>query len=90
LVKIIETNLSVNEDKIMDHQSRIIEVDSWEGYIKEIKEGYFVLRNGSMYGATLPKDSKVYSLRFDSFHLSYSIYDRLGRKTTKLAYLINN
>ena len=32
MVYVIETNLSMNVDKIADHQSRVIEVPSWEEY----------------------------------------------------------
>lgn len=30
MVKIIETNLRMKDGKVFDHQSRIIEVESWK------------------------------------------------------------
>ena len=38
MTKVIETNLSIEDNNIVDHQSRVIEVDSWDEYINEIKE----------------------------------------------------
>ena len=32
MVKIIETNLSMSDMIVMDHQNRVIEVSSWEDY----------------------------------------------------------
>ena len=32
MVKIIETNLSMSDMIVMDHQNRVIEASSWEDY----------------------------------------------------------
>lgn len=91
MVKVIETNLSMNGDIVMDHQSRIIEVDSWDSYVDEFKHIKPVSRNsilGSLHGYSLPSQSKVENLIYDECHLSCDIYNRIDVKTKKLAYLI--
>ena len=76
MIKVIETNLSVNPDNIiMDHQSRVIEVESWESYINEIKEGRSISRldrYGSVNGCSFPIGCILDNLKFDEFHLSYN------------------
>ena len=92
MIKIIETNLSMEGDIIKDHQSRVIETDSWEGFIDEIKTHKFVMRTailGSLYGNTVPRSSKVENLIYDDKHLSCDVYNYANMKTRKLAYLIN-
>ncbi len=80
-----------NVNNIMDHQSRIVEVNSWEDYCKAFKE-----YNGvpiefksltSIIGSTIPKDMDIYNLEFDDCHLSCNMWNgRFGTK--KLAYLV--
>ena len=69
MVKIIETNLSMADMIVMDHQSRVIEVSSWEDYCNAF-ENY----NGdtvefksltSMFGSTIPREVGVYNLKYD-------------------------
>jgi hypothetical protein len=93
-VKVIETNLSLNPnydyDIILDHQSRVIEVDSWEDYINEIKEAKTVIREayiGKMEGTTLPQEAKIKDLKYDYFHLSCYVYHS-NFKTKKFVYKI--
>lgn len=63
MVKVIETNLSIgNNNEILDHQSRIIEVDTWDEFVNEIKEGKSVDRIGTLWGLTLPRQGKVENL----------------------------
>lgn len=91
MVKIIETNLSMADDLIKDHQSRVIEVESWETFVNEIKEKKTITRNsclGSLYGCTIPRESKVENLIYDEFHLSCDVYNYRGNKTKKLVYLV--
>lgn len=92
MVRIIETNLSLNSAyEVVDHQSRVIEVESWNNYINEIKVAKTVIRPsciGSMHGATIPHQSKVDDLTYDDFHLSATI-NRQGHITKKLAYLVD-
>lgn len=96
MIKVIETNISLNPnydyDIIIDHQSRVIEVESWEDFINEIKEAKTVIRNsyiGNMEGTTLPRESKIENLVYDDFHLSCNVLNWLGHKSKKLVFKIN-
>lgn len=103
MVKIIETNLSIHNEtyQIMDHQSRIIEAESWDKYI----DYYFNYMNGfddfkfkcltNMFGNTLPREAKIENFKFDDYHLSCDVIkhiDYWGQPhtiiTKKLAYLV--
>jgi len=90
MIKVIETNLSIdNNDNIADHQSRVIEVESWEKFINEIKEGKTVSRMsicGCLDGCTIPRESKVVNIKYDDIHLSCDVYNYFGVKTKKLIY----
>lgn len=91
-VKIIETNLSIsNSGAIKDHQSRIIEVNSWKDYCKAFDEydGNAIDFKSltSIIGNSIPKEVKLYYLQYDDFHLSCNIWNGIY-KTKKLAYLI--
>ena len=92
MIKVIETNLSVdNENTIKDHQSRVIEVESWEDYIQEIKEAKSVSRNsvlGSLHGNTIPNNAVVEIISLDDFHLDCDIVNRFGILSKKLVYRI--
>jgi hypothetical protein len=96
LVKVIETNLSLQvNNEIIDHQSRVIEVDNWKEYIDEIREAKTVIRKsaiGYMEGSSIPRNAEIEDLVFDEFHLSCTIYNyhNHGIKTKKLAYLVDN
>ena len=37
MVKIIETNLSMSDMIVMDHQNRVVEASSWEDYCNAFK-----------------------------------------------------
>ena len=90
MIKVIETNLSLdNYDNIMDHQSRVIQVENWEDFINEIKERKTVIRNsilGCLSGCSIPRESKVENLKYDDIHLSCDVYNYIGMKTKKLVY----
>lgn len=89
MIKVIETNLSLHlNDEIIDHQSRVIEVESWEEFVSEIKEGRTVNRDGTMYGTSVPRQSRIENFKSDDFHLSCDIYNYADIKTKKFAYLI--
>ena len=90
MVKIIETNLSMEGDIIQDHQSRVIQAESWESFVEEIKNARFVMRNafiGLMYGNSVPRSSTIENFISDEKHLSCDIYNYAKVKTRKLAYL---
>lgn len=92
-VKIIETNLSLNpndELTIMDHQARVIEVESWESYIEEILSGDMVYRSAAigsgMGGYSFPKGI-IEDFKSDNRHLSYTTTNEAA-VIKSLAYLV--
>jgi hypothetical protein len=94
-IKVIETNISLNpnseNDIMLDHQSRIIEVESWDNFVKEIKDAQTVIRKayiGSMEGNSIPRDAEIQNLKYDDFHLSCDVINWLGHKSKKLVYKI--
>ena len=94
MVKIIETNLSIKDDKVFDHQSRMIEVKSWDEYINYYKQNISSDRQivdpkslTNLWGCILPKFGELSELKYDDFHLSCYIENPLGMVTMKLAYL---
>jgi len=92
MIKVIETNLSIDENNIIkDHQSRVIEVESWEEYVQEIKDAKSVSRSsflGSLHGKTLPTSSVVEIISSDDFHLDCDVVNRYGILSKKLDYMI--
>ena len=92
MILVIETNLSLDkEDNIKDYQSRVIEIESWDDFINEVKEAKCIIRSaylGGMYGNTIPRSAKVENLIYDDFHLTCDVYNYAGQKTKKLAYII--
>lgn len=86
---IIETNLMIENGEILDHQSRIIDVRSWESYIEEFKNPTYEDVHsiiGKKEGKILPKGSRVKNLKYDEFHLSCNVHKVTGFITKKLAY----
>ena len=92
MVKIIETNLIMNdEDIIADHQSRVIQAESWESFVDEIKNARFVMRQsiiGCLIGNSVPRSSTIENFISDEKHLSCDIFNYANMKTKKFAYLI--
>ena len=91
MVKIIETNLSMADMIVIDHQNRVIEASSWEDYCNAFENynGNIVEFKSltSMFGSTIPREVGIYNLKYDDFHLSCDVI-KAGRYTTKkLAYL---
>lgn len=89
---VIETNLSIDDKgNIADHQSRIIEVDSWDSYIEEIKLGitkYRISYLGNLGGSSLPRYFKIENLVYDELHLSCDVWNYANMLSKKLAYLV--
>lgn len=90
-VKVIETNLSIKNGEIFDHQSRMVSVDSWEDYIKAFVEydglaggGFYAITN--MLGNSIQKNAEISNLQYDEFHLSCDIKYKDGWTEKKLAY----
>lgn len=76
---------------IKDHQSRIIEANSWNDYTKAFEnyDGRAVEFKSltTMIGNTLPREENMYNLEYDEFHLSCIVSNGMF-STKKLAYLI--
>ena len=94
MVKIIETNLSIMDRIIMDHQSRMVEAESWDSYVDfyfnhaygyEDNREFKSLTN--LIGDTLLPGAKVYDLNYDDYHLSCRVFNPDEIETMKLAYL---
>lgn len=92
MVKVIETNLSLKQGcDVKDHQSRVIEVESWDTYLEEIKVGECVTRMsclGDMYGCSIPKKCRVFNFVYDDTHASCEVILWDGTITKKLMYRI--
>ena len=92
MVKVIETNISIDDNgEYRDHQSRIIEVTSWQDMIEEVSQNKAVARNsyyGGMSGCTIPRMAKVENLIYDDNHLWCDITTYNGLKTRKFLYLV--
>ena len=90
--KVIETNLMLKQGcDIKDHQSRVIEVESWDEYLDEIKNGKCVTRMaciGNMYGCTIPKGCNVLDFVSDENHASCTVVLWNGTITKKLMYRV--
>jgi hypothetical protein len=96
-IKVIETNLSIhaNTGEIMDHQARVIEVESWDSYIEEILTGDAVYRkallgddkNENMEGYSFPLNGIIEDFKSDGHHLSYITTSGSGMSKS-LAFLI--
>ena len=89
--KVIETNLSMKDGQIYDHQSRVVEADSWNEYI-EMYEEYdsspidrFKAISG-MIGNSIPEDVEILSLKYDEKHLTCDFRYKDGWIGKKLAY----
>lgn len=80
-----------NTNNIMDHQSRIVEANSWADYCKAFQEyiGDSVEFKSLtlMKGVTIPKNCSVTNLIYDEFHLSCDIM-KYEIRAKKLAYLV--
>lgn len=97
MVYIIETNLSMKNDVIMDFQSRIVEVPSWEEYC-EMYENYdgqacnIGKSITQLCGNNINSHRIIENLKYDDFHLSCDmVWDNdlfyWDSKTKHLAYL---
>lgn len=91
--KVIETNISLdNVGNQADFQSRVIEVESWESYIEEIKNPTSKVKSdvfGCLNGTIMPRFTKASNLVYSDFHLSCYFSNQFGLNGKKLAYLID-
>ena len=57
MVKIIETNLSMSDMIIMDHQNRVVEANSWEDYCNAFENYTLTFTPPSIYSKLVLKNS---------------------------------
>lgn len=92
MIKVIETNISLYPNGDMaDFQSRVIEVESWDGIVDEIKSAKSVNRHayiGSLYGVTLPKFCTIENIEYNDRQLQCVVTSYDNRRAVKLLYLI--
>lgn len=91
---IIETNVSMKDGIAIDHQSRVVEANSWADYIKYYKQNLEPDRKHSKFksltglpGDSLPRYGDIIDFKYDDFHLSYYHINCQGVITLNLAYL---
>lgn len=95
MIKIIETNISLDEKNLMkDHQSRVIEVKPWDEYVNYYEQNIEMNRTESRFksltgliGSSLPKYGEIFELKYDNFYLSCYVINGFY-KTLKLAYRV--
>ena len=95
MINIIETNIIVDdENNIIDHQSRMLIVPSWNEYITLYTEydgkangRNYCTYNNNLLGCVLPHGAVIQELKYNDFHLycSFKLFDRT--RQIKLAYL---
>ena len=89
--KIIETNISMKDGQVYDHQSRVVEADSWDEYTEMYEEydGSPIDRFkaiSEMIGNSIPKDVEILNLKYDEKHLTCDVKHKDGWIEKKLAY----
>ena len=91
---IIETNLSIKDGVVVDHQSRVVEAKSWDEYVEYYKQNIESDREHSkfksltgLFGDSLPRYGDITEFKHDDFHLSCYHISPYGIVTMKLAYL---
>ncbi|MCY7948035.1 hypothetical protein P8891_06170 [Bacillus atrophaeus] len=77
-MKVIKTNLSIVNDKIVDHQSYVEEEKDWDSFIKKVESGFLFSKT---------KKVEVKNIIHDDFHLSCDVYNSMGSLTKHLAYV---
>lgn len=94
-MKIVETNIIYNGLILHDHQTRVLEIPSWEEYCDLFKY-YDGTSTGANYrciynqliGNVLPNNATILSLKIDEFHLTCDLGFRNEETSYKLAYII--
>lgn len=89
---VIETNLMMKQGcDIEDHQSRVIETESWDEYLDEISAGECKTRKsylGSLFGRSIPRNCKVLDFVADENHASCTVVLWNGSIIKKLMYRV--
>lgn len=101
-MKIVETNIIHSGLEIEDHQSRVLEIESWDKYCDLYRwyEGEAVhqtdVSTGRKYtnvfnnlvGCILPKNATITDLKIDEVHLTCNMTLFNGNMYYKLAYVV--
>ena len=76
-IEVIETNLIIDENNIIrDHQSRVVEADSWDKYCEAHKnyDGKAIFfKSKVMIGDSIQSNCRISNLKYDEMHLSCNI-----------------
>lgn len=76
-IEVIETNLIIDENNIIrDHQSRVVEADSWDTYCdanKNYNGKAVFFKSKVMKGNSIQSNCKISNLEYDEMHLSCNI-----------------
>ena len=104
-MKIVETNITHADGEIYDHQSRVLEIPSWEDYCslfenydgdairdEDLRKGYKykTLLPVNLMGIIMPKGATINSLHFDDYHLMCKFTTCVSViQQYKLAYLVD-
>lgn len=79
MIEVIETNLAVdNDNRIHDHQSRIIEVEDWDTYCNAFEkyDGRAIrFKSKQMPGNSIQANRKIKELLYDDYHLSCAVFN---------------
>lgn len=98
-MKIVETNISYEGFTFHDHQTRVLEIDSWEDYcnlyrnyngeaIRDEDVKFKDVYNTLLKGCVLPKNANIVSLKIDDFHLTCDLDLWNGTPSHKLVYVV--
>lgn len=94
-MKIIETNILYNGLTFHDHQSRVLEIPSWEEYCDLYRNydgnpvgGDYKCVYNQLIGDVLPKGRRIIDLKIDDCHLTCDMDSHDGGQQYKLAYII--
>lgn len=96
---IVETNISYSFAGIEDHQSRVIEILSWEEYcdlyrnytgkaIRDMDVKFKDVYNTLINGCLLPRDADILCLTVNDINLTCNFKLWNGNRQYKLAYIL--
>lgn len=98
-MKIVETNIIYEGLTFHDHQTRVLEIPSWEEYcnlyrnyageaVRDENVKYKDVYGTLLKGCLLPKNATIMGLKIDDFHLTcdMNLWDETPQY--KLAYVI--
>jgi len=94
-MKIVETNITYEGLTFYDHQSRVLELPSWEEYCNlfrnyngEAVGNKYKSVYSNLLGFVLPKNAIITELNIDEFHLTCGMNLWDDTPSHKLAYIL--